>query len=369
MVRPVGLFDSTQVLGHTCEILAGDTHLVRECCTSYDSLSINVLPITMAGREKTPVSRLEQSPSHSPLAPSGDLAPEDDIDTGEGGRPPVRPQLAHPVYVSLIPIGRGIIGQLRYGLGSGGEQSDDSNSTSSLRSSIFEMEEENGRYILPSDEGESERLDVQHEHFLQTFYNRLCFALGAPTAKRVLDAGTGTGIWAIDFDSTCAGRAMANQKSHLNPNGWVEMVDSVFPLGCDDGSLTPEHTLYEWSQLLLQASRKFGRSLADAKDHRQRLRDRGFINVVEKSFKWPTNKDWPSSKYLKNIGNWTHFNIDRSLEGLSMALLTRGHGWTQEEVLAYLPAVRKDMRDPTIKAYWHVLVVYGQKPDLPADDE
>jgi len=275
---------------------------------------------------------------------------------------------------------------------------------------------------LPSDEGESERLDVQHEHFLQTFYNRLCFAPGAPTAKRVLDAGTGTGIWAIDFAEEYSNAEVygvdiapiqppyvppncrfeiddleqewtwtepfdyifsrmmnasfadwnaytRNCWEHLNPNGWVEMVDSVFPLGCDDGSLTPEHTLYEWSQLLLQASRKFGRSLADAKDHGQRLRDQGFINVVEKSFKWPTNKDWPTTKHLKNIGNWTHFNIDRSLEGLSMALLTRGHGWTQEEVLAYLPAVRKDMRDPTIKAYWHVLVVYGQKPDLPADDE
>ena len=147
------------------------------------------------------------------------------------------------------------------------------------------------------------------------------------------------------------------------------MIDSLFPLESDDGSLTPEHTLYEWSQLLIKASEKFARSLTDAKDHKRRLRDQGFINVVEQRYKWPTNGKWPDSKHLKRIGEWTHFNIDRSLEGLSMALLTRGHGWTQEEVLAYLPAVRKDMRDPAIKAYWPVLVVYGQKPDLPLEAE
>lgn len=42
-------------------------------------------------------------------------------------------------------------------------------------------------------------LDVQSHHFLLTFEGRLCFSPGASTAKRVLDVGTGTGIWAIDF--------------------------------------------------------------------------------------------------------------------------------------------------------------------------
>lgn len=43
------------------------------------------------------------------------------------------------------------------------------------------------------------KLDIQNYHFLLTFEGRRCFAPGAETARRVLDVGTGTGIWAIEF--------------------------------------------------------------------------------------------------------------------------------------------------------------------------
>ena len=40
---------------------------------------------------------------------------------------------------------------------------------------------------------------MQHHHFLLTFGGQQYFAPGADSAKRVLDVGTGTGAWAIDF--------------------------------------------------------------------------------------------------------------------------------------------------------------------------
>lgn len=45
---------------------------------------------------------------------------------------------------------------------------------------------------------EQQRLDLQHQLFLMTFDNKLSLA---PTGElhNVLDIGTGTGIWAIDF--------------------------------------------------------------------------------------------------------------------------------------------------------------------------
>ena len=43
------------------------------------------------------------------------------------------------------------------------------------------------------------RVDMQNAHFLATFDGRAYFAPGADTAQRVLDVGTGTGIWAIQF--------------------------------------------------------------------------------------------------------------------------------------------------------------------------
>jgi hypothetical protein len=41
--------------------------------------------------------------------------------------------------------------------------------------------------------------DIQNHQFSITFDGRSCFSPGANSARRVLDVGTGTGVWAIDF--------------------------------------------------------------------------------------------------------------------------------------------------------------------------
>jgi methylase of polypeptide subunit release factors len=42
-------------------------------------------------------------------------------------------------------------------------------------------------------------LDLEHNLFLLTLDNKLCLSPKSEGAKRVLDVGTGTGIWAIDY--------------------------------------------------------------------------------------------------------------------------------------------------------------------------
>lgn len=59
-----------------------------------------------------------------------------------------------------------------------------------------------GKYLAPNDEPERDRLDLQHHLFNLTFSGRLHLAPVGEEGKqihRVLDVGTGTGIWAIDF--------------------------------------------------------------------------------------------------------------------------------------------------------------------------
>lgn len=77
-------------------------------------------------------------------------------------------------------------------------------STASIRSSVLESMKENGRayhkyredrqYMLPDDDREQERLDLQHALFLQSLENQLFLApIKKEDLREVLDMGTGTG--------------------------------------------------------------------------------------------------------------------------------------------------------------------------------
>lgn len=52
------------------------------------------------------------------------------------------------------------------------------------------------------------------------------------------------------------------------------------------------------------------------------------------------------------LGMWTHENFGSSLSGISVALFTRGLGWTISELEVFLVEVRKEMRNTKYHAYW-----------------
>lgn len=85
--------------------------------------------------------------------------------------------------------------------------SDVQSSTVSLRESLYESIMENGReyhkykegvYYLPNDDVEQDRLNLQHHLWTLTLDGRLHLA-PIVNPQRVLDIGTGTGLWALEY--------------------------------------------------------------------------------------------------------------------------------------------------------------------------
>ncbi|KAF5674119.1 demethylmenaquinone methyltransferase [Fusarium circinatum] len=78
----------------------------------------------------------------------------------------------------------------------------------SLNSSVLNYKYENGRryhafregaYLVPNDDKEQDRMDLGHHIYRLVLGGNLFLAPIGDKVKRVLDLGTGTGIWAMDF--------------------------------------------------------------------------------------------------------------------------------------------------------------------------
>ena len=88
------------------------------------------------------------------------------------------------------------------------EDDSDASSYTSLISEVQNYKYENGRryhsyregqYVLPNDEAEQDRQDLSHHIRNLVLNGDLSRAPIGAKPRRVLDVGTGTGIWAIDF--------------------------------------------------------------------------------------------------------------------------------------------------------------------------
>ena len=227
--------------------------------------------------------------------------------------------------------------------------SDTSSFSASLLSDVKNYRYENGRryhsyreghYVLPNDDQEQDRQDLLH-HVRNLVLNGALFRTPLnPNLQRVLDIGTGTGIWAIDFaDSNPSAEVVGTDLSpiqpswvppnlsflvddaespwlfsasrpfdfihardlggsianwprllrqaytHLRPGGWVELQEFEVTLKSDDDSLRLAPTLCEFLGRLHQASEAFHRPMNIAEGHRQRLIEAGFEDVTDEVYK------------------------------------------------------------------------------------
>lgn len=151
---------------------------------------------------------------------------------------------------------------------------------------------------------------------------------------------------------------------NLKPGGYIELQEFTLPLS-DDGTLAPEHALFQSMKHLGEAAAKSGRAFIDLNKLGGLLEKAGFEDVQEYKFKWPSNT-WPRDPKYKELGVWNHENIVAGLQGFLMAALTRGLGWQAEEVNVLAAKAKQDMRNKSIHAYWPMIVVTARKP-VPKD--
>ena len=156
--------------------------------------------------------------------------------------------------------------------------------------------------------------------------------------------------------------------ANVKPGGYLEMQDLGFPFGSDDGTLSPSTSLMQWCDHISKACDTMKRPLNVARKYKQLMEDAGFVDVVEVVHKWPTNS-WPKDPEYKEIGAWQLENNLQGLQGWSMAPLTRGLGWSSEDVEVFMIEVRNDLKNRKIHAYWPIHFIYGRKPDNRTADE
>jgi SAM-dependent methyltransferase len=218
-----------------------------------------------------------------------------------------------------------------------------------LASSITNYTYENGRryhaykegeYYLPNDEAEQARLDLQHHIY------RLCLGgslYRAPISNphSVLDIGTGTGIWAIEFADEFPGaivigtdlspiqpgfvppnvkfyvddfeqewefqevgkfdfihwRSLSGSTNNwgklykqafnnLKPGAWMEVQEyDAWIFSDDDPKLEKAPCTRDWIETLQTASATFGKQLNVGRFHKSWMEEAGFVDVEEKLIK------------------------------------------------------------------------------------
>ncbi|KAF5560641.1 methyltransferase [Fusarium phyllophilum] len=229
----------------------------------------------------------------------------------------------------------------------------------SISSSILAYRQENGRsyhalssgkYVLPND-----------ELYVRTLDGDLAVCPKAKGARRVLDMGTGTGSWAIDYaDANPQAEVIGVDLSpiqpalvppnvsfeiddlekewtwtqkfdfifarmmlgcftdfpqiikvafdNLEPGGYLELQDMSLPARSDDRTLHPESYLSKWCRSCFEAGQNLGRPVFPTTEYKNYLAAAGFVDIVEVQQKWPTNP-WPRDKKFKDLGAWACANI------------------------------------------------------------
>ncbi|TGZ76703.1 S-adenosyl-L-methionine-dependent methyltransferase [Ascodesmis nigricans] len=299
--------------------------------------------------------------------------------------------------------------------------SDTTSVTSSVRDYVYENGRRyhryggEGKYILPNDETEQDRLDLMHHVLLMALGGELHMA-PIKNPYNVLDCGTGTGIWALDFGdqhpeaavtgvdlspiqpgwvapnvrfevddlekdwtwpentfdfihirSICNGirdyQRLVNQAfRHTKPGGWTELSEISFDVHSKDGTMTEDTAIYKYMQIGTEAYRRLGIVFPGPSMMRECMENAGYVDVVAKTINIPWGP-WPKNKKLRELGAYFALNGTAGFEAYGLAAITRGLGMEEAEAKKICHGAYYDILNRNIHVVGPVHYVYGRKPE------
>ncbi|KAF4442964.1 hypothetical protein F53441_11608 [Fusarium austroafricanum] len=302
-------------------------------------------------------------------------------------------------------------------------------STYSLSSSIFDYRTLHGRtyhsdrgtaqYWASNDTQASDSLDLAHHFTLLLLEDKLHLAPLRPDISRVLDIGTGTAIWAIDFadehpgvevvgteispiqptwmpsnlrleiedaNDTWTFRENSFDFIHMRfllgsitdwtatfgeafaacaPGGWVESYEVSSTMESDDNSIPEGSAMDRWGKVFEEGGQRAGRSFAMIREDVQRksMEEAGFVNIHVVDLKAPLG-GWHTEERLKQVGIYMQAALERDYEGYVLFLACELLGWTEQRVKDLCTQLRRETRSGQHHPYFRQRIVYGQKPQV-----
>lgn len=181
-----------------------------------------------------------------------------------------------------------------------------------------------------------------------------------PNCRFEIDDCEDEWIWSYNFDYIHARylvpfladipKLLRNAYENLTPGGIIEFQEAALIFQAVDNSLEGTAIQY-WDLKILEGMRKTGREPLIALRLRELLEEAGFVNITEKRTAIPINP-WPKGEDQKIIGALEMQNLLEVCHGISVNVLCKVLGWSQEEVEVTLVQVRDNIKDHHIHAYF-----------------
>ncbi|KAJ4025670.1 hypothetical protein NW752_003144 [Fusarium irregulare] len=302
---------------------------------------------------------------------------------------------------------------------------DIASSTTSVSSSILEYRKFHGRtyhsdkydseYFAPNDERQRDSMDITHHSLTLLLDGELTLAPIKDGPMKVLDVGTGSGIWAIDFadaypSSTVTGTDLSPiQPSFIPPNVQYHIEDATSPwtfppshfdlihiryligaisdwgalfkeaFGCcapggyiesaeinplfvsDDGSIDNVDPLQTWNKICRECEGAFGGDFCQIRDDVGLVKKAGFEELQVTDFKVPVG-GWAKDEKLRRVGQFLRASIENDLEGYTLMSWQKVFGTPCEEHQLFLMQMRKALKDRNVHGYMRVRFIVGKKP-------